>query len=95
MVLFSTLCFSQKKDTIPFKIDSSVVVLKDMNFPKYEDSNHIDYYNKRISDVLKKLYYVVGHEYQFAIERNWFIDQAKPALQNAINDREKFLKNKQ
>lgn len=86
------LIASAQKDTLPFKIDTSLTNLKTKTYvyENYSNPAHLEYYNKRIVDVLKKIEYVVTHEYQFAIDRGWFQD-AKGYLKAAVQAREEFL----
>jgi len=65
-------------------------------YEDYSDPGKIEYYDKRIADVLKKYEYVICNkdEYDIAVEQDWFENSFRPALDNAIQSRNIFTEKK-
>lgn len=58
---------------------------------KYTDPSNIEYYDYRIQGVVKKYYWVVENNLEHAIENKWFEYKFKPALNNELARRKKFI----
>jgi len=77
------------------KLDSTLTtIVNDIYYDEmYSDSNNIEYYNKRLKDVMFKYYFVKDNSEAIEVQ-NWISTSFKPALDNAIKQRQEFI-NKQ
>ena len=91
--IFSIVLYSQE-----YKINEKLWEMTKVEY-KYEDysnMNKIEYYNKRIADVLKKYEHVLysKDEYKESFKLDWIENAFKPALNDAIQDRTIFMEKK-
>jgi uncharacterized protein YutD len=69
------------------------IIVNDIYYPEmYRDNNNIEYFNKRIQDVMTKYYHVLDTEFEEANANGWFLMSFKPALDNSLLQRKNFLK---
>ena len=81
------------KDNI-IVLDSTLtsIVKSEYNIEKkWRDPSNLEFYDKRIKDVMKKYYWVVENEFEEANANNWFRQSFKYALDNSIARRTKFV----
>jgi hypothetical protein len=75
-------------------MDSALtIIVDDIYYPEmYSDITKIEYYDKRIQDVMIKYYHVIENEFEEANANGWFLTSFKPALDRTIEQRKNFLK---
>lgn len=91
ILLYLSMNLYSQIDTM--NIDSAIYSLKYKNYEHvyYSNINHIQFYNKRIADIIIKIEYVIENEYEEAIKNDWF-NKTKTILDDAILQRKKFIK---
>jgi len=74
IVSFSYSQTYELSETGSIILDSTLTRIYNVeNYQNYRNSNNIDYYDKRIKDVLIKYYWVIENEFEEANANGWFL----------------------
>lgn len=69
---------------------TSIVNAEYNNEKKWRDPGKLEFYDKRIQNIMTKYYWVVENELEKARKNGWFETSFKHSLDNAITRRIKF-----
>ena len=96
IILFCIISFNvYSQDTLKINPELWNLTKIEYKYENYSNPDKIEFYNKRIADVLIKYEYILCNkdEYENAVKTNWFEIHFKPALNKAIEDKNIFTQN--
>jgi len=97
MIFYASFIFAQSYQfneiNANIELDTTLANIYNKKYYNYQDKNNIEYYDKRIKDVLVKFFWVKDNEYEEANANGWFITIFKPTLDKVLLERKQFLKN--